>query len=299
MQLTSSVSVWLRSIAFDVEGLVKLITVISMHHYALMGLTNGFRIHSKAVYILLRLHYTGHVLLMDRVLISNVTSARFFPHRFAFHQPLISHANACTRALRSASDSHSISLSISLLSPGGSESSWDKEKLQSPPPPPEPSMVWLTPASPLSTACQGLISLPYSRVISWLTVRLDLPFMMMPHPLLPVSLPPASVAMAMNQMNHLNTIANMAAAAQMHSPLSRAGASVIKECVQDSPSPAPSLEETPRPGSQPSSHPSSSVSSSPNPHTQSPERLVLNPTDGELPERDTGINMKKILKEKG
>ncbi|RXN18683.1 dachshund -like protein [Labeo rohita] len=127
---------------------------------------------------------------------------------------------------------------------------------------------------------------------------LDLPFMMMPHPLLPVSLPPASVAMAMNQMNHLNTIANMAAAAQMHSPLSRAGASVIKECVQDSPSPAPSLEETPRPGSQPSSHPSSSVSSSPNPHTQSPERLVLNPTDGELPERDTGINMKKILKEK-
>ncbi|XP_043077908.1 dachshund a isoform X3 [Puntigrus tetrazona] len=127
---------------------------------------------------------------------------------------------------------------------------------------------------------------------------LDLPFMMMPHPLLPVSLPPASVAMAMNQMNHLNTIANMAAAAQMHSPLSRAGASVIKECVQDSPSPAPSLEETPRPGSQPSSHPSSSVSSSPNPHTQSPERLVLNPADGELPERDTGINMKKILKEK-
>ncbi|RMC20966.1 hypothetical protein DUI87_01820 [Hirundo rustica rustica] len=34
--------------------------------------------------------------------------------------------------------------------------------------------------------------------------------------------------MAMNQMNHLNTIANMAAVAQMHSPLSRAGASVIK-----------------------------------------------------------------------
>ncbi|XP_076130672.1 dachshund a isoform X3 [Alosa pseudoharengus] len=126
---------------------------------------------------------------------------------------------------------------------------------------------------------------------------LDLPFMMMPHPLLPVSLPPASVAMAMNQMNHLNTIANMAAAAQMHSPLSRAGASVIKECVQDSPSPTPSLEEGPRPVSQPSSHshPSSSASSSPNPHTQSPQRLVLNPADGEM---DTGINMKKILKDK-
>ena len=38
--------------------------------------------------------------------------------------------------------------------------------------------------------------------------------MMMPHPLLPMGLPPASVAMAMSQMNHLNTIANMAAAAQ-------------------------------------------------------------------------------------
>ncbi|XP_063059296.1 dachshund a isoform X5 [Engraulis encrasicolus] len=131
---------------------------------------------------------------------------------------------------------------------------------------------------------------------------LDLPFMMMPHPLLPVSLPPASVAMAMNQMNHLNTIANMAAAAQMHSPLSRnTGASVIKECVQDSPSPAPSMEEVPRPASQPSSHshPSSSASSSPSPHNPlSPQRLVLNPTDAELMERETGINMKKILKEK-
>ncbi|XP_051533771.1 dachshund homolog 2-like isoform X2 [Myxocyprinus asiaticus] len=181
-------------------------------------------------------------------------------------------------------------------SAGGSESSWDKEKLQSP---------------PSSGAQHGLVNVGFSaqhglsgshlsslQQSHLLANRLDLPFMMMPHPLLPVSLPPASVAMAMNQMNHLNNIANMAAAAQMHSPLSRAGQSVIKECVQDSPSPAPSLEDAPRPGSQPSTHPSSSVSSSPNPHTQSPERLVLNPTDGELPERDTGINMKKILKEK-
>ncbi|XP_073680307.1 dachshund a isoform X2 [Garra rufa] len=179
-------------------------------------------------------------------------------------------------------------------SAGGSESSWDKEKLQSPP----SSGAQHVLAHAGLSAQHGLSgshlsSLQQSHLLA---NRLDLPFMMMPHPLLPVSLPPASVAMAMNQMNHLNTIANMAAAAQMHSPLSRAGASVIKECVQDSPSPAPSLEETPRPGSQPSSHPSSSVSSSPNPHTQSPERLVLNPTDGELP--DTGINMKKILKEK-
>ncbi|XP_061103537.1 dachshund a isoform X2 [Conger conger] len=126
---------------------------------------------------------------------------------------------------------------------------------------------------------------------------LDLPFMMMPHPLLPVSLPPASVAMAMNQMNHLNTIANMAAAAQMHSPLSRAGASVIKECIQDSPSPSPSLEEPPRHGS-PSSHPSSSASSSPTPHQHTPDRLMINPSDVDLGDREAGLSMKKILKEK-
>ncbi len=52
--------------------------------------------------------------------------------------------------------------------------------------------------------------------------------MMMPHPLIPVSLPPASVTMAMNQMNHLNTIANMAAAAQVRSVPSRMVTSVIK-----------------------------------------------------------------------
>lgn len=47
--------------------------------------------------------------------------------------------------------------------------------------------------------------------------------MMMPHPLLPMGLPPASVAMAMSQMNHLNTIANMAAAAQqIHTHVHRA-----------------------------------------------------------------------------
>ncbi|XP_077744676.1 dachshund homolog 2 isoform X2 [Canis aureus] len=106
-----------------------------------------------------------------------------------------------------------------------------------------------------------------------LTNRLDLPFMMMPHPLLPVSLPPASVAMAMNQMNHLNTIANMAAAAQIHSPLSRAGASVIKERIPESPSPVASLEENHHPGSQASSHPSSSVSSSPSQMDHHSERM--------------------------
>lgn len=52
--------------------------------------------------------------------------------------------------------------------------------------------------------------------------------MMMPHPLIPVSLPPASVTMAMSQMNHLSTIASMAAAAQVQSPPSRVETSVIK-----------------------------------------------------------------------
>lgn len=39
----------------------------------------------------------------------------------------------------------------------------------------------------------------------------DLPFMVMPHPLLPVGLPPAGVAMAMNQMSQLSGLATMAA----------------------------------------------------------------------------------------
>ncbi|XP_075428965.1 dachshund homolog 2 isoform X7 [Ascaphus truei] len=145
---------------------------------------------------------------------------------------------------------------------GGSESSWDKEKLQSP----------ITSGSQHGighVTLSGQSSLGSAHPLSplqqnhLLANRLDLPFMMMPHPLLPVSLPPASVAMAMSQMNHLNTIANMAAAAQMHSPLSRMGASVIKERIHDSPSPAPSMEDTQRPGSHASSHQSSSVSSSP------------------------------------
>ncbi|KAM9021594.1 dachshund homolog 1 isoform 7-T7 [Guaruba guarouba] len=104
-------------------------------------------------------------------------------------------------------------------------------------------------------------------------VGLELPFMMMPHPLIPVSLPPASVTMAMSQMNHLSTIANMAAAAQVQSPPSRVETSVIKERVPDSPSPAPSLEEGRRPGSHPSSHRSSSVSSSPARTESSSDRI--------------------------
>uniref|UniRef100_A0A670Y3D5 Dachshund family transcription factor 2 n=1 Tax=Pseudonaja textilis TaxID=8673 RepID=A0A670Y3D5_PSETE len=182
---------------------------------------------------------------------------------------------------------------------GGSESSWDKEKLQSPIPTGShhgishaalSGQANLASAHPLSPLQQNHL----------LTNRIDLPFMMMPHPLLPVGLPPASVAMAMNQMNHLNTIANMAAAAQMHSPLSRAGASVIKERIQDSPSPAPSVEESQRPGSHASSHQSSSVSSSPSQIDNTPDRIGLlsNIREGEPIDQESGTNPKKLPKEK-
>ncbi|XP_044162136.1 dachshund homolog 2 isoform X1 [Bufo gargarizans] len=207
---------------------------------------------------------------------------------------------------------------------GGSESSWDKEKLQSP----------ITTSG--SQHALGHVTLSGQSAIGGahplsplqqnhlLSNRLDLPFMVMPHPLLPVSLPPASVAMAMNQMNHLNTIANMAAAAQMHSPLSRVGASVIKSCIhnsagchleslfalltdktltnqeriQDSPSPAPSIEDGQRPGSHASSHQSSSVSSSPCQLDNIADRVTLLPRDGDFTDQDTGPSIKKMSKEK-
>ncbi|KAJ8256085.1 hypothetical protein COCON_G00199490 [Conger conger] len=118
------------------------------------------------------------------------------------------------------------------------------------------------------------------------SVGLELPFMMMPHPLIPVSLPPASVSMAMSQMNHLSTIANMAAAAQVQITPSRMVTSVIKERVPDSPSPAPSMEDGRRPGSHPSSHRSSSVSSSPA-HTES--------SSDRIPVHQNGLSMNQAL----
>ncbi|XP_003269066.1 dachshund homolog 2 isoform X1 [Nomascus leucogenys] len=156
---------------------------------------------------------------------------------------------------------------------GGSESSWDKDKMQSPFAAPGPQHGIAHAALAGQPGVGGAPTFNPLQQNHLLTNRLDLPFMMMPHPLLPVSLPPASVAMAMNQMNHLNTIANMAAAAQIHSPLSRAGTSVIKERIPESPSPAPSLEENHRPGSQTSSHTSSSVSSSPSQMDHHLERM--------------------------
>ncbi|NP_001103515.1 dachshund homolog 2 [Xenopus tropicalis] len=181
---------------------------------------------------------------------------------------------------------------------GGSESSWDKDKLQSPiTTGSQHGIGHVTLSGQASLGAHPLSPLQQNHLLA---NRLDLPFMMMPHPLLPVSLPPASVAMAMNQMNHLNTIANMAAAAQMHSPLSRVGASVIKERIQDTPSPAPSIEDTQRPGSHASSHQSSSVSSSPSQLDNIPDRVALLPNsrEGEITDQDTGSSMKKMLKEK-
>ncbi|KAJ8351706.1 hypothetical protein SKAU_G00231820 [Synaphobranchus kaupii] len=151
------------------------------------------------------------------------------------------------------------------------------------------------------------------------SVGLELPFMMMPHPLIPVSLPPASVTMAMSQMNHLNTIANMAAAAQVQSALPRMVTSVIKERVPDSPSPAPSLEDGRRPGSHASSHQSSSMTSSPA-HTESScDRIPMHqnglsltqatlglssstlpgPKEGDLATHEMGHEVKKPHTERG
>uniref|UniRef100_A0A3B3YHE1 SKI/SNO/DAC domain-containing protein n=1 Tax=Poecilia mexicana TaxID=48701 RepID=A0A3B3YHE1_9TELE len=101
----------------------------------------------------------------------------------------------------------------------------------------------------------------------------QLPFMMMSHPLIPGSLAPASVSMAMGQMNRLSTLASMANVAQLHAnPPARAPTSVIKERVQDTPSPSPSMEEA-----QMSSNHSSSVSSSPLHNERTPHRLDIKP----------------------
>ncbi|XP_073520058.1 dachshund homolog 1 isoform X6 [Phyllobates terribilis] len=128
------------------------------------------------------------------------------------------------------------------------------------------------------------------------SVGLELPFMMMPHPLIPVSLPPASVTMAMSQMNHLSTIANMAAAAQVQSPPSRVETSVIKERVPDSPSPAPSLEDGRRPGSHASSHRSSSVSSSPARTESSSDRIRMSCTSIHFQTiHQNGLSMNQML----
>ncbi|XP_058885342.1 dachshund homolog 1-like isoform X8 [Acipenser ruthenus] len=200
---------------------------------------------------------------------------------------------------------------------GSCDVSWDKEKLQSPNAqglqasvthPSLPGQHKRSVSHPLNPLQQNHL----------LPNGLELPFMMMPHPLIPVSLPPASVTMAMSQMNHLSTIANMAAAAQVQSPPCRVETSVIKERVPDSPSPAPSLEDGRRPGSHPSSHRSSSVSSSPARTESSLDRIpvhqnglsmnqtlmglspnvVPGPKEGDLATHDMGHEAKRIHLEK-
>lgn len=52
--------------------------------------------------------------------------------------------------------------------------------------------------------------------------------MVMPHPILPVGLPPASVAMAMNHMSQLSDLANMAVVSQVHTEESKVKASSSK-----------------------------------------------------------------------
>ncbi|XP_066437360.1 dachshund homolog 1 isoform X7 [Eleutherodactylus coqui] len=214
-----------------------------------------------------------------------------------------------------------------------SDGSWEKEKLQSLPTqgsqasvnhatlPGQHNLPVTHPLNslqqnhllPNGTTC-GHSSLIRQQILS----GLELPFMMMPHPLIPVSLPPASVTMAMSQMNHLSTIANMAAAAQVQSPPCRVETSVIKERVPDSPSPAPSLEDGRRPGSHPSSHRSSSVSSSPARTESSSDRIPIHqnglsmnqmlmglspniipgPKEGDLAGHEAGHEAKRIHMEK-
>ncbi|XP_040281302.1 dachshund homolog 1 isoform X3 [Bufo bufo] len=182
-----------------------------------------------------------------------------------------------------------------------SDGSWEKEKLQSLPTQGSqasvnhatlPGQHNLPVTYPLNSLQQnhllpnGTTCCHSSLIRQQLISGLELPFMMMPHPLIPVSLPPASVTMAMSQMNHLNTIASMAAAAQVQSPPSRVETSVIKERVPDSPSPAPSLEDGRRPGSHPSSHRSSSVSSSPARTESSSDRIPIH---------QNGLSMNQML----
>ncbi|XP_045067697.1 dachshund homolog 2-like isoform X2 [Coregonus clupeaformis] len=163
---------------------------------------------------------------------------------------------------------------------GGNECSWDKERRVS------------LPSGGGGVGGTGLggqqrLNIQMNSLQQQLLVnRLqDLPFMMMPHPLLPVRLPPASVAMAMSQMNHLNTIANMAAAAHIYTHTHRAP--VIKERVCDSQSPSPSLEDTHTPLlSQHSSHLSSTTSPDPLNH------------DTDLTERDILVHIQKMAREK-
>ncbi|XP_030602081.1 dachshund homolog 2-like [Archocentrus centrarchus] len=143
---------------------------------------------------------------------------------------------------------------------GGSEGSWEKEQ------------QLLSPSSSIVAPPAGSASLHFNTLqqqSSLLTNRLsDLPFMVMPHPLLPVGLPSASVAMAMNQMSQLSSLANMAAVSRAQTEESK-----TSPIGSSSPCPTPSDDELhpQEPTSQSPSRASSSASSSPPPPAHTPE----------------------------
>ncbi|XP_059409647.1 dachshund b isoform X5 [Carassius carassius] len=177
-------------------------------------------------------------------------------------------------------------LSPALLSPTGcSALSWEREKRSS----------TASEKTQHSLNSSQLNSLQHTHLLA---NRLDLPFMMMPHPLLPVGLPPASVAMAMNQMNHLNTIANMVASAQVHSPVSRPTSAIKQECFDESPSLTPSIDGNVPQKTEPSPQLTSSVPSSPTqPYTHSPQKTPLGLTydvHDEQSETDSTLHMNRL-----
>ncbi|AWO99727.1 putative dachshund -like 2-like [Scophthalmus maximus] len=162
---------------------------------------------------------------------------------------------------------------------GGSEGSWEKDQRLLPPhssgvaPPPLSASLRLNTLQQHSSLLANRLS--------------DIPFMVMPHHLLPVGLPPASVAMAVNQMSQLSSLANMAAVSQLQ-------AEEGKESPSVSPSPCPSPRDDelhpPEPTSQSPSRASSSSSSSSPPPAHTPELddsalplPVLKPTNERLP----------------
>ncbi|XP_041656825.1 dachshund homolog 2-like [Cheilinus undulatus] len=136
----------------------------------------------------------------------------------------------------------------------GSEASWEKEQ-------------HLLSSSPSSVAP------PLQQHGALLANRLsDLPFMVMSHPLLPVGLPPASVAMAMSQMSQLSGLANMAAVSQIQREDTK-----LTDTPPGSPSPcsSPSDDEfhhEEATSQSPSRASSSSSSSSPPPAEIPPEQ---------------------------
>ncbi|XP_041864826.1 dachshund homolog 2-like isoform X2 [Melanotaenia boesemani] len=139
---------------------------------------------------------------------------------------------------------------------GGSEESWEKKQ-----------HLLSTPSSGVAPPAGSLHFNTLQQHSSLLANRLsDLPFMVMSHPLLPVGLPPVSVALAINQMSQISSLADMATTAKMVEN---------KESPTESSSPCPSYNEDEiQPGEPTSQSPSraSSLSSSSHPSlTHTPE----------------------------